>query len=179
MNARLAVAAGLARAAWRVLVGGTAHPLAEPDRSGLAGSYRRRLAEDACRRGVPTRHPGWCSQNASCEQPHVQSGTAEWSHARMTVVEHLDGVADAYLIRMDDVGPDDVHRVHQAVVLTADGSYTADQAEAFGLAVLAAAHQLRAGLDGHPGGVAQALADARSGPARTAGDRSDGPAGAS
>lgn len=40
--------------------------------------------------------------------------------------------------------------------MTANGSFTADQAKAFGLALLQSSRQLAGGLDGLPGGVQQA-----------------------
>ncbi len=45
----------------------------------------------------------------------------------------------------------------EAIVLTADGSFTADQAEAYALSILRAVRQLDAGLPGTPGGIPAVL----------------------
>jgi hypothetical protein len=62
-----------------------------------------------------------------------------------------------FLVRIDSVR-DGEHDVCEALVLTADGSFTADQAEAYALSILRAVRQLDAGLDGTPGGIPAALA---------------------
>ena len=84
----------------------------------------------------------------------------EWSHGRTDAVEHLDGMADVFTVRMDALAADGDHDVTEAIVLTADGSFTARQAEQFAQAILAAVHRLDAGLPGPPGGTLAALAAA-------------------
>lgn len=128
-------------AARRVLAGEAAHPLALP------------LADGP---GHRADHPVWCGQGQHCDRPDSSRTAVEWSHALMTAVKHEDGVADTYLLRMDAV-KDGEHRPHERVVITSNGSFTAEQAEAFGLAILQAAAQLTGGLEGTPGGVTRAL----------------------
>ena len=105
-------------------------------------------------------HPGWCGQggrHSGCGGPKVASdGTVEWEHGSSTLIEHLDGVADVFVVRMDAL-LDGEHDVTKAVVITSDGSFTARQAEAFARAILAAVRLLDAGLEGTPGGVAAVL----------------------
>ena len=136
-------------AAWRVLAGGPVHPLARPER----GEHDDQAD-----------HPAWCGRE-SCDAARSGRSALEWSHALMTTVEVEDDVADTYLLRMDSL-EDGEHHVCERVVVTADGSMTAEQAEAFGLALLQASRQLAAGLEGLPGGVARAQEMARTGAGR-------------
>jgi hypothetical protein len=50
-------------------------------------------------------------------------------------VEHLDGLADVFTVRMDALTVVGRHDVIKAIVLTADGSFTARQAEQFARAI--------------------------------------------
>jgi hypothetical protein len=158
------------RSAWRRLVVG---PVA-PDQPLLASARQlSRLVVDAwpvlvrgylpdladqrpvCQERTPG-HPAWCSQD--CWPPsRAGDGTVEWCHDQRTDVEHLDGVADVFLVRMDALRGGE-HDVTKAVVLTANGSINEDQAEAYALSILRAVRQLDAGLEGTPGGVPAALA---------------------
>lgn len=75
----------------------------------------------------------------------------------MTVVPHTDGVSDVFLVRMDAVRADGEHEQYQRVVLTADATFTAREAEAFAVSILRAARQLDAGLPGTPAGIPAVL----------------------
>lgn len=60
---------------------------------------------------------------------------------------------------MEAIRPDGVLDVDEVIVIGhTDGSFTAEQAEAFGLAILEAVRRLDAGLPGTPGGVPAVLA---------------------
>lgn len=109
-------------------------------------------------------HPAWCSQGHSCGAPRrYDDCTVEWDHAsRVDVVGELDGRGDVFLVRMDALRPPNGrHVVTEALVLTADGTFTTDEAEAFALEILRACRRLDAGLDGTPGGVPAALLELR------------------
>ena len=95
----------------------------------------------------PFTHPAWCSHGPQCQPPRLcNDGSRDWAHARFDEVEHKDGVADVYLVWMGEVDVEGVRRENAAVVLTANGSFDADQAEQFGRACLRAAELLRVGL---------------------------------
>lgn len=133
--------ARLVRDAWPVLVGGWLPDLAQQ--------------VPACRERQPG-HPGWCSQGYSCGEPQrLADGTVEWDHSsRVDIVGEVDGRADVFLVRLDALRPPNGrHDVCEALVLTADGTFTTDEAEAFALEILRAARRLDAGLDGTPGGL--------------------------
>jgi hypothetical protein len=150
---RLAATWWVAREAWHHLATGPLHP--------LASQWPLAQPRD-------TSHPGWCSQTyrgRGCGKPSVAGdGTVEWAHARPVEVEHLDGVAEVCTLRMEALRPDGVHDVDEVIVLGVDaaGSFTAAQAEAFGLAILEAVRRLDAGLPGVPGGVPAVLAAAEA-----------------
>ena len=95
----------------------------------------------------PFTHPAWCSRGRCCQPPRrCNDGSTDWAHGRFEAVEHKDGVADVFLVWMAEVSPAGVKRENAAAVLTANGSFDADQAEQFGRACLRAAELLRAGL---------------------------------
>jgi hypothetical protein len=54
---------------------------------------------------------------------------------------------------MDTVRADGEHEQYERVVLTADATFTAREAEAFAVSILRAVRQLDAGLPGTPGGI--------------------------
>ena len=169
-------------AGWRTRVGGLVPP-GGPDRSahrGWRSAWRRlvtarqlaRLVADAwpvvvrgylpdlasqvpvCRERQPG-HPAWCSQGYSCHGPkRASDGTIEWDHASRVDVYGEHGAADVFLVRLDSLlPPNGRHASEDAPILTANGTFTVEEAEAFALAILHAVRQLDAGLPGTPGGI--------------------------
>ena len=100
-------------------------------------------------------HPRWCAQGqGGCAEPRrYPDGTTEWDHTKRVDVRGEHGAGDVFLVRIDAVR-DREHDVCKALVLTADGTFTADEAEGFALQILAAVRQ----LDGTPGGLPAVLA---------------------
>ena len=95
-----------------------------------------------------TGHPAWCSQGPHCQGARrCADGSTEWAHATYPFVLRradaaIDAHADVFLIRMDHVTADDEHLATAAIVLTADGSLTAEEARRIGRALVRAADQL-------------------------------------
>ena len=108
-------------------------------------------------------HPGWCSGGPQCWPPSAGGGSegdqiVEVVHCEATYVEHVDGVAQVAVERFDTLHDDGRHEVDEVVYLSADGTLTARQAEAYARAILAAVGAIDAGLDGTPGGIPAVLA---------------------
>ena len=102
----------------------------------------------------PERHPEWCSQGPECDGPKVYAGGyIEAVHCTAAYLEHLDGWAQVAFQRFDSIHGDGRHEVDEVAYLSVDGTFTARQAEAYALAILAAVRQLDAGLDVPPGGL--------------------------
>ena len=102
----------------------------------------------------PERHPEWCSGGPQCDGPKVYAGGyVEAVHCTATYLEHLDGQAQVAFLRFDSIHGDGRHDVDEVAYLSVDGTFTARQAEAYALAILAAVRQLDAGLDVPPGGL--------------------------
>ena len=149
-RARLAAARSLARLvvdAWPALVRGHLPVLADQ----VPISRERQPG-----------HPRWCSQGSQCWPPdagsHPDGGQiVEVVHCSVTRVEHKDGVAEVAVERFDTLHDDGRLDVEQVVYLNTDGTFDADQAEAYALSILRAVRQIDAGLDGTPGGIPAVL----------------------
>jgi hypothetical protein len=105
-------------------------------------------------------HPAWCDQGRWCRPPATaRDGTVEWSHWATVPVEGGHHTAYVWLVRMDEITPEGVHKAEESVQVEADGPFDVDQLEGLAVALLQAARALRAGLPGTPGGLRAVLAE--------------------
>jgi len=97
-------------------------------------------------------HPAWCSQGHGCHGPkRAADGTVEWDHSSRVDIRAEEGHADVFPVRIDSrTPPNGRHDVGEALVLTADGTFTTVEAEAFALEIQRAVRKLDVGLDGTP-----------------------------
>jgi hypothetical protein len=93
-------------------------------------------------------HPRWCAHDDEwCSSPRLcGDGSTEWAHAVQPFVmlkrPQGDARADVVVVRIDEVTPAGAHQATAAVVVTATGSMTAEQAREVGNALLRAADLL-------------------------------------